>query len=186
MRHRIVISGGPGAGKTTLIDALQKQGYATSAEVSRRLIRQQVELQSDLVPWKNLEGFARLALEAMITDFENSPSELTFFDRGIPDIIAYLEVGGLPVSKDFLKAARRYRYHNQVVMTPPWLEIYVNDDERWQSFQEAQELYQAIASVYKTCGYELLELSKGPVNERVTFITSALTGLLSVEAFPAR
>ncbi len=183
--NRIVISGGPGAGKTTLIEALGKRGYAISEEVSRQLIRQQVQLQSNLVPWKNLEGFAQLALEAMIKDFKNNDAEVTFFDRGIPDIMAYLEVGGFSVSKDFSMAAQQYRYQTQVLMTPPWLEIYVNDEERWQSFQEAQELYKAIAKVYHSCGYQLLELPKCSVNERVTFVTSLTPGVLSREAFPS-
>ncbi len=184
--NRIVISGGPGGGKTSLIDALQKRGFAVSEEVSRQLIRQQVQLQSDLVPWKNLEGFAELALEAMISDFRVHDSEVTFFDRGIPDIVAYLEVGGRSVPPDFSRAARQYRYHTNVLLTPPWREIYVNDDERWQSFPEAEELYQALAKTYQQYGYQVRTLPKGSIQERITFVTAPATGLLSAEAFPSR
>lgn len=184
--NRIVISGGPGGGKTSLIEALRQRGFAVSEEVSRQLIRQQVQLQSDRVPWKNLPGFAELALEAMITNFEASASAVTFFDRGIPDILAYLEVGGHSVSPHFSKAAREYRYHSRVLLTPPWPEIYVNDDERWQSFPEAQELYRAIAKTYQQYGYECLTLPKVPIPERITFVTSPATGLLSVRTFPTR
>ncbi len=184
--NRIVISGGPGGGKTSLIEALGQRGFAVSEEVSRQLIRQQVQLQSDRVPWKDLEGFAELALEAMITHYETSDSAVTFFDRGIPDIIAYLEVGGRFVPPHFLKSARQYRYHPRVLLTPPWPEIYVNDDERWQSFQEAQEIYQAIAGTYESYGYDCLSLPKVPIPERITFVTSPATGLLSDQVFPSR
>ncbi len=37
----IIITGGPGAGKTTLIDALAQSGLATFPEVSRTLIEQE-------------------------------------------------------------------------------------------------------------------------------------------------
>ena len=37
-KKRIVISGGPGAGKTALVEGLKIQGYTTVAEYSRTLI----------------------------------------------------------------------------------------------------------------------------------------------------
>jgi predicted ATPase len=37
-----IITGGPGAGKTTLIDALAAQGFARTAEAGRAIIQAQV------------------------------------------------------------------------------------------------------------------------------------------------
>jgi predicted ATPase len=91
-----LISGGPGAGKTTLLEALREAGFAGAEEVSRRLIREQVALGSTLVPWQDLAGFAQLALARMVQQHEAAVRRggITFFDRGLPDLVAYLEAAG--------------------------------------------------------------------------------------------
>ncbi|UOQ68887.1 AAA family ATPase [Hymenobacter volaticus] len=171
---QFLISGGPGAGKSTLLTALQEQGYTGVEEASRVLIQEQVAAGSGLVPWQNLAGFAELALTRMVDQYEQARQRggATFFDRGIPDIIAYLEVGGIPVPKIYHNAAAQYRYHPAVLMAPPWPAIYVNDAERWQTFAEAAQLYQALYQTYQRLGYQLVELPLVPVMDRVQFVQS--------------
>ena len=50
----IIISGGPGAGKTTLVNALAQRHYATFAEASRQLIEQQSLIEGGILPWVDL------------------------------------------------------------------------------------------------------------------------------------
>lgn len=172
---KIIISGGPGAGKSSLLEALREAGFPCIQEVSRELIRGQVAANSQCVPWKNLACFARLCLHQMIADFQNVVEDnLTFFDRGIPDIIAYLRLGGQPVDDFFLAAAENYRYATKVFIAPPWEDIYVNDEERWQTFSEARALYAAIKKVYTELGYQMIELPLAPVEQRVAFTLTKL------------
>jgi predicted ATPase len=167
-----VISGGPGAGKTTLLAALCQAGFAGAEEVSRQLIRELVAQDSDLVPWRNLAGFAELALDRMVAQHQEATRRggVTFCDRGLPDIIAYLEVAGLPVPPPYYAAVRTHAYHTPVFMLPPWLEIYVNDAERWQTFAEAQALYNALQHTYQRLGFTTVELPKTSVSARVEFV----------------
>lgn len=180
-----LISGGPGAGKSTLLAALRLQGYACAEEASRVLIQEQVALGSGLVPWQNLVGFAELALTRMVAQYEQAQQRggVTFFDRGIPDIIAYLEVGGVPVAPAYYEAAAQHRYHPAVLMAPPWPAIYVNDDERWQTFPEAVQLYQALSWTYQRLGYRLVELPLTSVADRVRFVKDwlAADGMLALK-----
>ena len=62
----IIITGGPGAGKTTLINALGDMGYPTFAESSRQLIEEQSQIENGILPWLDLPGFAELCLGVMI------------------------------------------------------------------------------------------------------------------------
>ena len=39
-----VLTGGPGAGKTTLIEALRSAGFATTVEAGRAIIRDQLDI----------------------------------------------------------------------------------------------------------------------------------------------
>ena len=173
-----LISGGPGAGKSTLLEALHQQGYACAGEVSRQLIREQVAAGSDLVPWQNLAGFAELALEQMVAQHQQARQRggITFFDRGIPDIIAYLEVAGLPVPPAYLDAVAAYPYQSLVFMAPPWPEIYVNDAERWQTFAEAETLFHALRRTYQQLGFGVVDLPKTTVAARVAFVQAAVGG----------
>ncbi|MCF2501901.1 AAA family ATPase [Dyadobacter sp. CY107] len=173
--RRIIISGGPGGGKSSLLEALRKAGFPCIQEVSRELIRGQVAANSQCVPWKNLACFAKSCLDKMIADYHvASDRSMTFFDRGIPDIIAYLRFGGIPVDDDFMVMAKKYRYDSNVVIAPPWADIYVNDSERWQTFSEAQALYSEIKNVYDELGYQMIELPLTPVEQRVAFTLTKL------------
>ncbi|MEE9905946.1 MAG: AAA family ATPase [Chlorobium sp.] len=91
-----IITGGPGSGKSTLIEGLRQHGFRCYSEVSRQLIRHQSMEPDGVLPWKNLPAFASLAFDAMIDQHEDAlgSSGICFFDRGIPDIFGYLEAGG--------------------------------------------------------------------------------------------
>lgn len=174
--HRYIISGGPGAGKSTLLQALQQRGYSIFEEASRSLIIEEIRKGSHCLPWLDLSCFAQKALLRMVHHYESaSPAVSTaFFDRGIPDIVAYLEVAQLPVGSLYQQALVRYPYDPLVFLAPPWPEIYVNDSERWQSYDEAVSLYYAIKRTYHSLNYTLLELPKASVAQRVQFIESHL------------
>ena len=172
-----VISGGPGAGKTTLLAALRQAGFAGADEVSRQLIRELVAQGNNLVPWHNLAGFAELALARMAAQHQDATRRggTTFFDRGLPDIIAYLEVAGLPVPPASYAVVAAHPYQTPVFLLPPWREIYVNDAERWQTFAEAKTLYHALQHTYQRLGFATIELPKTSVTERVEFVQRAIT-----------
>jgi predicted ATPase len=169
-----IITGGPGAGKTTLLQALQRHSFHASPEASRQVIRQEAAKGSTCLPWVDLSCFARKVLARMVQLYQSAgpAAEITFFDRGIPDIIAYLLAANEPVAEIYYQALQQHPYHPTVFIAPPWQEIYVNDSERWQTFAEAETLFQAIKDTYQSLRFTTLELPKAPVEERVKFILS--------------
>jgi predicted ATPase len=178
---RFIISGGPGAGKSTLLNALRTAGFLCFDEVSRQVIQEQAALDSRCLPWIDLDCFAQLVLQRMIDQYKATPdsndASIAFFDRGIPDIIAYLRVGDLPVGEFWGQTARQFPYEPLVFMAPPWEAIYVNDSERWQTFAEATALHQALMEIYQSLGYTILELPCISIADRVTFIRNAVLQL---------
>ncbi|TDE18342.1 AAA family ATPase [Dyadobacter psychrotolerans] len=180
----IIITGGPGSGKSTLIEALQTRGFLCKQEVSRQLIREQVALATGCVPWQDLDCFANLALNKMITDYNSAgiKDEIVFFDRGIPDVIAYLKAGGLQVEQRFYDAAKIFPYSKEVFITPPWKEIYVNDDERWQTFEEACILHDTLIAAYENLGYNIKFIPCTSVTKRVEYIFKTIKELRKIKA----
>ena len=55
-------------------------------------------------------------------------------------------------------------------MAPPWPEIFTQDDERKQTFEEAERTHDAIAKAYLELGYELVPLPRAPVEARLRFV----------------
>jgi len=171
--NRYIITGGPGSGKSSLLAALVNQNYQGFEEISRVIIREQHEIGGDKVPWQNLADFAELCYERMSVQMDECHSDCTcFYDRGLPDIIAYVRRGGLNVPAKYFEKAKAY--NRTVFLAPPWQEIFVNDSERPESFEDAIEIYNFLKSTYSELGFTIVELPKGPIEERVAFIETIL------------
>lgn len=174
-----VITGGPGAGKTTVLRELEQRGVCCVAEVARQIIQEQVRDRGDALPWDDREKYCRLMLERSISSYEEyaGSSAMTFFDRGIPDTLCYARLIGSPLEHEILQACRSYRYGSRVFFAPPWREIYATDDERKQTFDEAVKTYELMVRAYEDCGYEVVEIPKVSAVERADFILGAATTL---------
>lgn len=165
----IIISGGPGAGKTTLLTALGDLGYATLSEASRTLIEQQSQLANGILPWSNLVQFAELCRERMVRQYRLALHyDVAFVDRAIPDIIGYLKMGGCGVDASYVAASAGY--HHQVFFCRPEASIYVQDDVRPHSFEQALELHQSLIEAYTELGYQVVDVPWGSVAQRVNFV----------------
>ena len=164
-------------GKTSIINLFKLKGYRTVQESGREIIKIQLATGGDQLPWDNRTAFAMAMFGQSVKDFLriNGTSEPAFFDRGIPDALGYLRLCGLPVPDEMWLAARQYRYFHKVFITPPWPQIYINDSERKQSFEEAANTYKVMFGLYKQLDYEVVELPKTSVADRAKFILSALT-----------
>lgn len=176
MQQKYIITGGPGSGKTSIIESLSRLGYTTFSEVSRTLIRQQMQLEHGVLPWKNMKAFANLALDQMTQQYHNATSidKLCFFDRGIPDILGYLQFSKQRPSSEILKIAADHIYAPVVFICPPWSEIYVNDPERPQTFEDALDLFWCIKNAYETLHYTIVEVPLDTVSARTQFILDAV------------
>lgn len=174
--NKYIITGGPGSGKSTLLNALSNAGYNCFEEISRIIIQEQHAKGGNKLPWNDLEGFAQICYQRMNIQLDESPNaEICFYDRALPDIIAYMRRGQLPVPKNFYE--RCTNYNPLVFIAPPWEEIFVNDDERPESYQDSVEIFQFLQNTYKELNFKVIQLPRCSVKSRVDFIHSHINSL---------
>ncbi len=165
-----IITGGPASGKTTLLKALRKKGFKCFDEVAREVIREELAKKTDIVPWLRLADFNAIVLERQKKQYIDAGEELHFFDRGIPDNIAYHVNGNIPIHPKLHVAAKEHRYKEKVFFLGPWEEIYKNDVVRKEPFETAIKIAGHIKKAYEDLGYVVLVVPKGAVKERVKFV----------------
>ena len=177
--QKIVISGGPGSGKTSLIDFLTAAGYSTFEEVSRVVIQEGRSLGKANYFLEDPYAFSEILFEGRKKQYEkaqkmtpNGTLPYVFFDRGIHDTYAYLEAMGLATAA-WKKKMEAYRY-DFIFLLPPWKAIYQTDEERKEDFPQAQLFYKHIKKVYETAANTLIEVPIGSVAERTAFILKQL------------
>ncbi|MFQ0814388.1 ATPase [Brucella anthropi] len=175
----IIVSGGPGSGKSTLIDALQKDGFSRTVEAGRAIIQDQVAIGGNALPWCDRVLFAEFMLSWEMRSHAMAEQQhgIVFFDRGVPDVIGYLTLCRLPVPQHMEEAARQFQYNRTVFLAPPWAEIFAQDAERKQDFEEAVRTFEAMEATYRRLGYEIALLPKASVQERVDFIRNILPSI---------
>jgi predicted ATPase len=170
-----IITGGPGSGKTSLLDALEKMNHKRSVEAGRGIIQQQVAIGGRALPWDDKLLFSELMLSWEIRSYQiaEQSAGIVFFDRGVPDIAAYLMLSNIPIPKYVQKAAETFRYNPRVFIAPPWREIFTQDRERKQDFEEAIRTYEALVKTYTGDGYNLVKLPCVSIEERVRFVLAS-------------
>src|SRR5262249_61803297 len=114
-------------------------------------------------------------LSLAVTEFRRMSGDRApvFFDRGIPDIIAYARFFGMDSSAEE-SAARRHRCNELVFMAPSWSSIYVVDEERTMTVEAARVFGDEVRAVYSGLGYRVIDVPLHSPRERAEFIINAV------------
>lgn len=171
-----ILTGGPGVGKTSLLNELKSRGHNCVSEVAREIIKDQIASEGDALPWSNSKKYSELMLSYSIRDFKQliDRDEIYFFDRGIPDTFGYERLMNFNFDQQLADALCTYKYNSCVFILPPWREIYETDSERKQNFEVAVETYHTMKRAYDDAGYKLIEIPCLPVPERADFIEAQI------------
>ena len=170
--EKFVITGAPGTGKTSILNHLKIRGYNCIDEISREIISEQIAIDGQILPWINLSAFSERVFKLRESQLINSKNTLSFYDRGIVDIDAYMKLDNIEIPKHIEESIKKNRYNTEVFYTPIWEEIYINDEERKESIDQAKKIEKEILSSYTFYDYKLIKVPKGSIEERANFILS--------------
>jgi predicted ATPase len=172
----VVLSGCSGGGKSSLLAELGRRGFAIYEEPGRQVVKEQLLIGGDALPWDNIDLFLELTISRSIHHLvEAARSDaFAFFDRGIIDQVNGYRMRGREVPKHLLGAVEHFRYRETVFMVPPWREIFANDAERRHSFEESVAMYDALVETYEHFGYRPVVIPKMDVAARADFVLAQL------------
>lgn len=176
MQQKIVITGGPGTGKTMIINELINRNHRCMEEISREVTLKAREEGKEQLFLSEPLLFSQLLLEGRINQYleaENIKNNRIFFDRGVPDVHSYMNFFKTDFPDIYIESSNKYRY-THIFLLPPWKEIYTTDNERYETYEESLEIYKHLKEGYTNCGYKVIEVPYGIVTERTDFILNAL------------
>ncbi|HTR18849.1 MAG TPA: ATP-binding protein [Candidatus Paceibacterota bacterium] len=168
-----VLTGGPCAGKTTLVFELEKLGHAVLPEAARMFIEEQLALGKTIPEMrKDINKFEHDILQRHIELEGNvAKDKVTFFDRGIPDNVAYFRFTNLPIDEEFRRILETTKYRKVFLLE--MLE-YANDTARFETPEEARHIHNEIRRAYEELGHTIVDVPVLPIPERVEFVLANL------------
>jgi predicted ATPase len=173
MKPWYVITGAPSSGKTTLIDALSSRGHQTVPEAARTVIDEYLARGRIFYEIRADEEAFQWEVLVRKQDVESTlPSgSLIFFDRGIPDTIAYYKACGLRQRAGLDEAMAASHYRRVFLLDPLDLEP---DYARVENLDLAQRIDQELERAYRALGLEILRVPVLAPDERLQLVLDNL------------
>ena len=171
---KILITGGPGTGKTSLINWMQEHGYFCSKEIVREITKRKREDGHDQYFLSDPLSFSIELFNKRFEEYKkNYNSDYIFYDRGPLDVLAYLDFKNVKIPNDLNNKAKSINYDLSFILHP-WQDIYVNDDVRYETFSECEEIHKNLFNKYKEFNIKLISVPNCSVEKRFNFIKQYL------------
>lgn len=168
----VVITGGPSSGKSTTLEYLKTKGYLITVEMARVFIDKEIAKGKTLTEVRADEAaFQHKVLQMKIALEERTPLEqLIFFDRGIPDSIAYSKIFERDITP-ILQASQKRRYKAVFLLEQvPFQQDYARTEDQ----KKASEISKLLHEAYIELGYEVVRVPLMSIEKRAKFILQKL------------
>mgnify|MGYP001581106973 CR=1 FL=1 len=182
MSRKFVIAGGPGTGKTSIINGLEKRGYRILKEAAREISKKDKRFIGKSILEINKKDFQNAILDFQIKQIKElekikngeEEKEIIFFDRGLGDTLAYYNLYKLKTTKDKINKIKNIKYEKIFVLD--FLNVYKNDKLRKESEEEQEKIHEEIIEMYNKLGYKerIITIPFMSVKKRVNFILNKI------------
>jgi predicted ATPase len=169
--QKYVLTGGPGIGKTTILDLMSLRGFAIVPEAARYIIEIEQSQDGDALPWKDNSKFQKKVMDRQLELESDLDDSVVFLDRGLIDGYGYCNHFGTIAPEGLVEmSANRY----EKIFLLDQLPNYKNDESRLEDFEEATRIHESIADAYISLGYELIRVPVLAPEDRVEFILNRI------------
>jgi len=175
MTRHFILTGAPGAGKTTLIEELAQRGFATVPEAATDVIAIG-QAKGIEMPWLESDFTREIAvLQSERLDGAGGP--LVFHDRSALCTLALARFLGHPISPELAAATRAARQiFEPKVFFVRLLGFITPTAARRIGLEEAQKFEKLHEAVYREAGFELVDIVPAPVEARIAALLAIAQG----------
>lgn len=168
-----IITGGPGCGKTTMVNLLRERGYNTTIEHARHfLYTQRIKGRTVEEVRKNQLEFQLGVLNMQIEQEASlSPDQIVFLDRALPDSLAYYNYLDIEPDKRLLEILKNLHYKKVFILD---LLPLVNDYVRKEDEAAQKRIHELIKEVYSSLPFPIVYVPVLPTEDRADFILNHL------------
>jgi predicted ATPase len=172
--RRYIITGAPGAGKTTILAALQDRGYAVVDEAATDVIAHEQALGRD-EPWRDAGFLDAITLLQRERQEKSAPpaTAVQVFDRSPICTFALAHYGGWPVTPILAREVDRVvaeGIYQPRVFFVHLLGFITLTAARRISFAQSLRFERFHEQAYRDHGFELVDVPAGTVEERVELV----------------
>jgi predicted ATPase len=158
---KYVITGGPGSGKSSVLEALRSRGYNTIDEAARP-IKEEQRLRKEqglsyILPENDNYGFQRLIYTKQV-ELEQQCYGKSFIDRGVIDNIAYCRRFSTPVCDELDRFCRASDYGKVFILDSLPQKFYEQDAARDEDYSESILLGNMLADAYRDYGHNVVRV----------------------------
>ena len=168
---KILITGGPSTGKTELVSELERHGFYCFHEISREITQKMRKKGIKQFFLENPIKFSKELFKLRYKQYKLNINLSTYsvYDRGPIDVLAYLNFKNIEIPKNLVSTSKKINY-DYIFILRPWKEIYINDSERYETFEQSLDIDRSLQQTYESFNLSLTEIPKISTKERIKFI----------------
>jgi predicted ATPase len=176
--RRYVLTGAPGAGKTSILKTLQDRGYQVVGEAATDVIAREQALGVD-EPWREADFVDKIVALQRQRQLAPVPADVRVqvFDRSPLCTLALALYLGEPVTprlaREVARVTHEHVYEGEVFFVRP-LGFVERTAARRISYRESLDFEAVHEGVYRRHRFDILDVSAGPVSGRADAIDSRI------------
>jgi len=179
--HRYILTGAPGSGKTVILRALERRGYAVVEEAATDVCALE-QARGHAEPWTSARFIDDIVRLQRRREEAAAHGPVQVFDRSPVCTLALARFLGHPTPKSLARELGRVQsqavYQRQVFFVES-LGFMTNTEVRRITLEDARRFGEAHEAAYGELGYELVRIAPGTPDARAEAVSRL------IEAAPA-
>lgn len=176
IHRKFVLTGGPGVGKSSVINELERQGYQVSPEAFTELYNEaKTQGKLDILFADPIKFRYDLMAKQQYLESLLKRDGAAFLDRSKQDIVFFGKYFGLKLPQDLVDEIQKTDLELVFFLDQLPEKYYKNTDIRQESQEESLKIHGFLKEEYKKTGLKIIDVPFDTVENRVKFILDSVS-----------